>query len=313
MSIHAMTWAFAQRHISPTEKFILLALADHCDAEGTCYPSQERLAGRTNMSVRTVIRGMAALESKGFITRRRRSRVGRRITDVITLLMSAEVELEPLPDNLSDDTEGPPDIDDEPTCHPDQKPPDTVSEEPSEVEPSENRQASPPPIGSPSPSELTMADHLDEALMTAVTGPALGVNAGGEALGGQPGYPAGRPHGDDDEPPAAYPMAFEAFWAAWPNKVGKAPAFRAWERTVYPQITPDLCEKILAGVKRYDAHVQAQRAGGFALSYQAPYRWLSDQRWTDEHQESTQGEGQTSDQIAAYLRNRDKNADAADA
>lgn len=52
---------------NPTAKVILLALCNYCNAEGTCYPSQQRLASDTLLNLRTVIRAIHWLEENGLI------------------------------------------------------------------------------------------------------------------------------------------------------------------------------------------------------------------------------------------------------
>lgn len=71
-SHYALGWEYA----GPTRlKLLMLALADHADAHGRCYPSTTRLAARTGLHRATVIRGLSELESAGVI--RREPRRGR--------------------------------------------------------------------------------------------------------------------------------------------------------------------------------------------------------------------------------------------
>lgn len=62
-----MSGVFEMQGISPTEKLILLALADHADDAGRCYPSIDRLASRTCLSERALQVNIKALTAKGFI------------------------------------------------------------------------------------------------------------------------------------------------------------------------------------------------------------------------------------------------------
>lgn len=50
-----MTWAFEQ-NLPANEKVLLLSIADYCDDDGWCFPSQEVLAEKASMSVATVRR-----------------------------------------------------------------------------------------------------------------------------------------------------------------------------------------------------------------------------------------------------------------
>lgn len=74
MSIKAYSWAWEQRIKHPGLKLTLLALAEHADAEGLCWPSINRLCLRVGLSRRSVERLLAQLEYLGFITRERRER-----------------------------------------------------------------------------------------------------------------------------------------------------------------------------------------------------------------------------------------------
>jgi hypothetical protein len=73
MSVKALTWAFDQP-ISATEKVVLLALADHANDRGECWPSVSLLMQRAYVGERTVQRSLQSLENSGFIVRERRQR-----------------------------------------------------------------------------------------------------------------------------------------------------------------------------------------------------------------------------------------------
>jgi len=74
MSVEAMAWAFRQKLEDSQIKLILLALCDHCDDDGMCWPSHERLADKASCSTKTVQRRLNDLEDLRLITRRRRAR-----------------------------------------------------------------------------------------------------------------------------------------------------------------------------------------------------------------------------------------------
>lgn len=80
MSIEAMTWARKVKGLTPTQKLLLLLLADHASQQDgygedfVCWPKQELLAADANVSKRTVIRSLAEMEELGLIERRRRHR-----------------------------------------------------------------------------------------------------------------------------------------------------------------------------------------------------------------------------------------------
>lgn len=59
-----------QQGLTSSEKFVLLVLARHADADGSsCYPSQRRIAAETALTDRTVRSVLRRLEEKGYITR----------------------------------------------------------------------------------------------------------------------------------------------------------------------------------------------------------------------------------------------------
>ncbi len=69
MSIRLMSIVW-ELDLPPTEKIVLLALADQASDEGTqCWPSVIRIARRCSQGERTVRRALTALEDKGHLTR----------------------------------------------------------------------------------------------------------------------------------------------------------------------------------------------------------------------------------------------------
>ena len=71
MSREARDWAWSRRGLTPALRCILLALAEHADEEGRCWPSLTRLAELTEVDRRTVTRGLAELEDRSLIVRER--------------------------------------------------------------------------------------------------------------------------------------------------------------------------------------------------------------------------------------------------
>lgn len=61
MSVEVSTWAWKQE-VSPNRKLVLLALADHCDNEGECWISIERIIEKTGISRATVYRSIGELK-----------------------------------------------------------------------------------------------------------------------------------------------------------------------------------------------------------------------------------------------------------
>lgn len=67
MSIRLMAAIFESTTLGPTERLIMLALADHADDDGRCYPSIQRLCQRTGLSERAVRTNLRALEKSGYV------------------------------------------------------------------------------------------------------------------------------------------------------------------------------------------------------------------------------------------------------
>lgn len=81
-----MNWAWRQRVGNPTRKAILVALADHADSDGVCWPGHEGIGDRVEVSRRTVIRQIERLEADGLLTiERRRGADGTQSTNLYRL------------------------------------------------------------------------------------------------------------------------------------------------------------------------------------------------------------------------------------
>ena len=104
MSFQAVTWAMKQ-DISPAgRKFTLVMLASYADADGTCFPGQNRLGKDTSQSDRTVRSHLASLEAEGFIKRERRQRQDGSRTSDRCLICFEEIqpeEISPTPETIS--------------------------------------------------------------------------------------------------------------------------------------------------------------------------------------------------------------------
>ena len=68
MSIKIMTAIWDGETLGPSERLVLLSLADHADDHGTCYPSMGRLAKRTGMTVRGVQKLIRSLTEDGYLS-----------------------------------------------------------------------------------------------------------------------------------------------------------------------------------------------------------------------------------------------------
>jgi DNA-binding transcriptional MocR family regulator len=113
MAIAAIEWAFTQRLDNPTAKLVLLALADHADSNGLCWPSISRIEQRTGLSRSSVIRALADLEERRLIARTRRGPTSNSYT-----LPSVTVT----PEKCQPDTSGSVTVTPKPSVEPSMKP-----------------------------------------------------------------------------------------------------------------------------------------------------------------------------------------------
>lgn len=67
MSVKASHWAW-QQALPPAQKVVLLALADHSDDDGKCWPSIRRLVKKVNVTDRTVQRVIRDLQAAGLVS-----------------------------------------------------------------------------------------------------------------------------------------------------------------------------------------------------------------------------------------------------
>lgn len=76
MSFRYLAWAQSAKTGSPSTKSVLMALCSIVNDDGIGFPSQQRIADDSELSVRSVKRAMTDLEKAGIITRERRYREG---------------------------------------------------------------------------------------------------------------------------------------------------------------------------------------------------------------------------------------------
>ena len=67
-----MAWAFDQAPARPTDKLVLLELANFADKNGRCYPSIATLAASSGLNKETVILSIRRLEEQGLLSRKKR-------------------------------------------------------------------------------------------------------------------------------------------------------------------------------------------------------------------------------------------------
>ena len=101
MSIKLMSQVWEREDLDPHECLVMLSLADHADAEGSCYPSVQRICRRTGMKERGVQSVVKRLIARGFLSIRMNA--GKRGTNLYTL------HLTPAPDAPPQQMRGAPD------------------------------------------------------------------------------------------------------------------------------------------------------------------------------------------------------------
>ena len=68
MSLEAITWAWTAK-VTPTQKLVLLALANHANPQWLCWPSLSYIEERTGLNRTTIWRTVDALQKAGFVQR----------------------------------------------------------------------------------------------------------------------------------------------------------------------------------------------------------------------------------------------------
>jgi len=92
MSVQAISMALKVRGVSPSEKLLLLVLANFADEHNRSYPSHRRLADDTGLSERTILSAFKSLEAKKLVSRQERRRAdGSRSSDLVTLHWHGEI------------------------------------------------------------------------------------------------------------------------------------------------------------------------------------------------------------------------------
>ena len=70
------------------QKMVLLAICDHANDDGVCYPSQEKLAKKCSTTERSVIKHLNWLKEKGIIAKSRRQKGGSRLSNLYEIDLS---------------------------------------------------------------------------------------------------------------------------------------------------------------------------------------------------------------------------------
>lgn len=90
-------------------------------------------------------------------------------------------------------------------------------------------------------------------------------------------------------------QGFEEFWKAFPKKVSKGSALKAWNKL---RPGKELREKIMAAIERAKKSEQWNRENGRFIPY--PATWLHAQGWEDELEPQNKAKAQTTYNIEAF-------------
>ena len=108
MSLEARNWARRIGGLSIAAKAVLMALADHADAEGKAWPKLKTLAEITSMTERHVRRQIGVLEGRGLVMREDRFRKDGGQTSNVYRLAIERPAPDREPANTPDPPAGPP-------------------------------------------------------------------------------------------------------------------------------------------------------------------------------------------------------------
>lgn len=99
VKLMAKAWEMA---IPQGQKIVLLALCDHSNDDGTCYPSQWKLASKCSATEKSISRHINWLKSHGILKTERRQIGRKRLSDfyIISLENYTVNEMKEEPDNL---------------------------------------------------------------------------------------------------------------------------------------------------------------------------------------------------------------------
>ena len=200
MSNRALTWAFDQE-LKSGPKFVLVALADWADDEGSCFPGIKTIAKRVGSVESAAKENLAKLKRAGLVVEERRTRPnGARTSNRYWLQMRGRANLEPESENLEPESGG--------------------------------------------ESEPPVVNHQKRTPSTPPTPPSDG---------------------------------FDEAWDAWPRKVGKKAAGKAWPIAVRSRGSRD---DLIADVARFGAaYARYPKSRHEFIPHLSS--WLNGERWTD--------------------------------
>lgn len=279
MSREAYRWAWAQE-LPATAKLVLLALAEHADPQGVCWPGQSRLAGMCGLSVRHLRRVCRELADRGLLKIEHRAGCGSgRFTDSYRLVCGTEPAAQP--DTATGWATGQMEQGNRTsaagnrtseTGQPDTGVRQTVREKEEEAE-----EEPPPAFAGDQQSEIggePVRSQTDSR-------PSYGASG---VVPDRERRQAAGPHAASRRKPGsglteAQQARFDRFWGAYPRKVAKGEARKAW-RKLDPD--DDLTEQICEAIETAKAAEQWRKDEGRFIPY--PATWLRREGWEDRHE-----------------------------
>lgn len=244
MSAKVTIWAWSQKVPTSTARLVLLGMADICRDSGIVWASQQTIADKIQMSLRTVRDAVNVLAELGLISLT--ARVGR--TDLIRFNLTPVILFADGPE--ADDWD----------------------------EPTPANAAGTPANGSITPANAAGEPiyNLEDNPKTALARESLFEDSRSadspRILSPSRNFPADHPDSHD---------AFEEFWRRYPRKEAKALAKKAFERA-WPKLKPreaDPGGRLGALLAAIDHQGLAQREKRFVPH---PATWLNGERWLDE-------------------------------
>jgi hypothetical protein len=246
MSIHAYAWAWAQQ-LDPSEKLLLLAIADHLNSEtNRAFPSVRRLMKFTGLSERHVRRCLGSLESADYIEKADAyNDAGRQISNTYRF----RTEVRPLEIGRISGEDG------------------------SDLRTARARF-----------DRTITGDRGDSGGTPSPDGDGMGVgDSGVRGVGDSDGTPISRINNRNKKPSgtkvalrADWPSdAFDRFYENYPHKVGKAAARRAFEKVQRNFSSGLLWADFCAGVRRYTRKTDDR-------PWCNPATFLNQERWADQ-------------------------------
>lgn len=243
MSIRLIARALDRQDVRETAKLVLVGLADHANDAGECWPSIERLRIVASLThTRHVYAALDKLIAAGLVTRE--SRPGKRSRFRLCLPATPDASVTPDGGVTPDASVTPPLTEASrvpltpASLTPDASVTQTVTE----------------PSGEPSVNRHTPAE-------------------GGGSVSGASSTPSAK-KARRQASPAGGDETFGRFWDAYPRKVAKGAALKAWHRLAPDADLTDAILDALAWQRRLDAWRNPRYIPH-------PATWLHDRRWED--------------------------------